>query len=124
MSSSDWLVWQLIDSAFPAGSFAHSSGLEAAWQSDRVENEEDLLVFTRTSLEQALNGQLPFVISARNDPDLFYELDSLCNAFLSNHVANRASRRQGATLLATCETVFQDSKLTQLRTNVIENGLS
>ena len=124
MSSSDWLVWQLIDSAFPAGSFAHSSGLEAAWQSDRVENEEDLLVFTRTSLEQASNGQLPFVISARNDPDSFYELDSLCNAFLSNHVANRASRRQGATLLATCETVFQDSKLTQLRTNVIENGLS
>ena len=124
MSSSDWLVWQLIDSAFPAGSFAHSSGLEAAWQSDRVESEEDLLVFTRTSLEQALNGQLPFVISARNDPDSFYELDSLCNAFLSNHVANRASRRQGATLLATCETVFQNSKLTQFRTSALENGLA
>ena len=124
MSSSDWLVWQLIDSAFPAGGFAHSCGLEAAWQSGRVGSETDLLDFTRTSLEQATHGQLPFVISARNDPDSFNELDNLCDAFLSNHVANRASRRQGATLLATCETVFQDAKLTQFRTGVLEKGLA
>ena len=28
--------WQLADSAFPAGGFAHSSGLEAAWQQGEV----------------------------------------------------------------------------------------
>lgn len=27
---SDWIAWQLCDSAFPAGAFAHSGGLEAA----------------------------------------------------------------------------------------------
>lgn len=124
MSSSDWLAWQIIDSAFPSGSFAHSGGLEAAWQNGRVRTEKELLAFTEASLEQAACGQLPFVVSARNDPDAFGELDRLCDAFLSNHVANRASRRQGATLLATCETVYQDSKLTELRTSVSEDDLA
>lgn len=123
LSSSDWLTWQIIDSAFPSGSFAHSGGLEAAWQNGRVRHEKELLAFTEASLEQAAHSQLPFVVSARNDPDAFAELDRLCDAFLSNHVANRASRRQGATLLATCETVYQDSKLTELRSSVFENGL-
>ena len=34
--TSDWLFWQLADSAFPTGGFAHSWGLEAAWQSGEV----------------------------------------------------------------------------------------
>ena len=124
LSSSDWLTWQIIDSAFPAGSFAHSAGLEAAWQNGRVRTEKELLLFTETSLEQAEYGQLPFVICARNEPGTFSQLDRLCDAFLSNHVANRASRRQGATLLATCETVYQDSKLTELRNSISENNLA
>ena len=31
-----WLVWQIADSGFPTGGFAHSGGLEAAWPIDVV----------------------------------------------------------------------------------------
>ena len=36
------LVWQLVDSAFPTGAFAHSLGLEAAWHHGEVASRDDL----------------------------------------------------------------------------------
>ncbi len=38
MSESEWLTWQIVDSAFPTGAFAHSCGLESAWQQGEVED--------------------------------------------------------------------------------------
>src|SRR5881628_3376496 len=42
---SDWLVWQVVDSAFPTGTFAHSWGLEAAWQQGEIETPAALEAF-------------------------------------------------------------------------------
>ena len=39
---SDWLTWQIVDSAFPTGVFAHSWGLEAAWQQGEVDDVDEL----------------------------------------------------------------------------------
>ncbi len=102
----DWLIWQLADSAYPAGGFAHSGGLEAAWQQGELNGESGLADYMRSQLTQVGHSQLPFVLAAHRDPDRFCELDRLCHAFLSNHVANRASRRQGGALLASSESVF------------------
>src|SRR5437764_980339 len=43
--SDDFTIWQLIDSAFPTGGFAHSSGLEAAWQHGEVRGRTELVSF-------------------------------------------------------------------------------
>ncbi len=98
-----WRVFQIVDSAFPSGGFAHSGGLEAAMRLGEV---EDLDAFVDASLWQTGRGALPFVASAWEEPARLAELDALCDAMLVNPVANGASRAQGRALAATCARVF------------------
>jgi len=107
----DWLIWQLADSAFPTGSFAHSGGLEAAWQHGEVRQSSQLASFIEASLEQLGHASLPFVTAAHDDPDQAGELDRLCDCFLTNHVANRASRLQGRSFLASTGKIFSTSEV-------------
>lgn len=48
-----------------------------------------------TSVRQCARAALPFVATAHAETKRLAELDAFCDAFLSNHVANRASRLQG-----------------------------
>jgi hypothetical protein len=56
VNDDDWLVWQLADSALPTGGFAHSGGLEAAWQHGEVRQSSQLASFIEASLEQLGHG--------------------------------------------------------------------
>jgi urease accessory protein len=103
----DWLIWQLIDSAFPTGGFAHSSGLEAAWQHGEVRNRAELAFFIEASLQQLGHAALPFVMAAYDEPEKLNEFDHLCDVFTTNHVANRASRAQGRAFLTAVERIFK-----------------
>lgn len=116
-ADADWLLWQLADSAFPTGSFAHSGGLEAAWQHGEVQNSSDLASFLEASLEQLGNGSLPFVTAAYDEPDDSGELDRLCDCFLTSHVANRASRLQGRSFLASSGKIFPSREIARTARN-------
>jgi urease accessory protein len=100
-----WLIWQIADSAFPTGGFAHSSGLEAAWQHGEIRNSSELLSFVEASLHQLGRSALPFVTAAHAEPKRFDGIDAICDAFTSNHVANRASRVQGRAFLAAAQRI-------------------
>ena len=52
----DWLAWQVVDSAFPTGVFAHSWGLEAAWQQGEVEGIGALQRFLEAVILQTGHG--------------------------------------------------------------------
>lgn len=119
----DWLLWQLADSAFPTGGFAHSGGLEAAWQHKLVRNRSDLMAFLENALGQLGRGSLPFVQAGVAGERRFSEIDWLCDAFTSNHVANRASRAQGRALLAAAERAFNNARLRDLRAEMLEQEL-
>src|SRR5687768_10488482 len=105
-SSVHALTWQVVDSAFPTGGFAHSLGFEAAWQSGEVADRGTLQRFVRGAILQVGHGVLPLVTATFREPDRLVELDALAEAFLTNPIANRASRVQGRTLAATCHRVW------------------
>jgi urease accessory protein len=102
----DWLLWQLADSAFPTGGFAHSGGLEAAWQHGEVRNANELGSFLDAWLSQNIDGMVPFVAIGHKHPAQVAEWNLRCDAFLSNHVANRASRLQGRAFLNSASRIF------------------
>uniref|UniRef100_G3MSV8 Urease accessory protein UreF n=1 Tax=Amblyomma maculatum TaxID=34609 RepID=G3MSV8_AMBMU len=101
---------QISDSAFPTGSFAHSGGLEAAYQ--------------RGFLSSSGAFSVPFMREAHRswvDLEAIRSLDCVLNASLSNHVANRASTQQGRSLIQTACATYKDSKLTEVQ-NLIYDG--
>ncbi|KDO29983.1 hypothetical protein SPRG_05172 [Saprolegnia parasitica CBS 223.65] len=97
----EWHTWQLVDSLYPTGGFAHSLGLESAVQEKIVTNTTNLRQFVVSALYQTGNLLLPFLCEAHADPSVenFARLDALVHAMTTNHVARRASIAQGTALL-------------------------
>jgi urease accessory protein len=109
-----WRFLQIADSAFPTGGFAHSGGLEAALHHGRGQTIEDLDAFVREHLWNVGRAALPFVAAAFERPGDVWDLDALADATLTSHVANRASRTQGRTFLATCARIFDEAPVRDL----------
>jgi urease accessory protein len=118
-----WLLWQLVDSAFPAGGFAHSGGLEAAWQTGEIRSRDELASFIAAGMGQIGKGALPFLAETHVEPREFAQTDRLCDTFLSNHVANRASRAQGQAWLIAAERAFSSAPIIALRQEVLASEL-
>ncbi len=112
--ASEMLIWQLADSAFPSGGFAHSGGLESSWQQGLV-NADSLPCWMEAQIVQSARGTLPFVIAAHREPGQYRAIDADCDAFLNNHVANRASRSQGQSLGDTAARTLPVADLTRFR---------
>jgi urease accessory protein len=111
---SSWIFWQLADSSFPAGGFAHSGGLEAAVQWGEVLDAKGLTEFVKVSLRQTALGVLPLIRASYLGVS-FEALDWRCDAFLNNHVANRASRSQGHAFLSSSAKTFRRPELDRLQ---------
>jgi urease accessory protein len=109
-----WLLWQIADSAFPTGGFAHSGGLEAAWQSGEVASAIELHRFVSDAIRQAGHAALPLLNAAHRSPARLDELDEIADTFLTNAVVNRASRVQGRAYAATCARVWPAAALQAL----------
>jgi urease accessory protein len=117
-----WLLLQLSDSALPTGGFAHSGGLESMAQQREVAGLADLRRFLHDALWQTGHFALPLVAAAHDDPLSLSRLDQRAEVFLSNQVANRASRTQGRAFLDTCARIFP-GQLSALRERAVSSGL-
>jgi urease accessory protein len=106
-----WQLLQIADSAFPTGGFAHSGGLEAAAAHGRARTEDDLAAYVGEHVWNVGWASLPFVTAAFDAPGEVWALDAWNDAAITSHVANRASRTQGRTFLATCARIFDELPL-------------
>jgi urease accessory protein len=114
--SARWRLLQIADTGFPIGSFAHSAGLEAAFHIGQANTTAGLDAYIRAHLWNVGSSSLPFVAAAHDDPEAVWALDARMDAQMINHVANRASRTQGRTFLATCAQVFEEPAIEDLAT--------
>jgi len=114
----DWNVWQLIDSSFPTGGFAHSGGLEAAWRGGFVADDASLVDYLAAQLCQWANGPAPLTRMAAEQPELIVDADRRCDLLMNHPVANRASRAQGRGLLATAQRIYPIEEIEWLQTRL------
>jgi urease accessory protein len=109
----DSRLLQLADSAFPAGTFAHSFGFEALRQLGHLRTEPALLTRVREFAWNTGLSALPFLDAAAAGGAV--AADRANEVFLSNHVANRASRAQGQAFLLAAEATLALPAITALR---------
>jgi urease accessory protein len=116
--NNEWLVWQLADATFPAGGLAHSSGLEAASKWGELNDAHHVEDFVRDKLTQIAHTLIPPMRTAWESPDQALAMDHFCQAFINNHVANRASRAQGKAFLISAGAAFGLPVCQQMREEI------
>ena len=114
MIGAEWTFWH----------FAHSAGLESAFQQGLVSDSQSLGRFLESLLQDSSRGVVPFLVSVHSGDHALARVDEWCDAFLSNHVANRASRVQGRSFLAAAEAAFEIAEIADLRERVAVGELS
>ena len=119
-----WLIWQLGDAAFPAGAFNHSGGIEAIARWGLVPDGQQFEQLIRDQLTTATHTLVPLATTVQRQPERFARVDQFCDALLSNHVANRASKAQGRSLLLAAEAAFNRSALGELAEEIRRNGMA
>lgn len=119
----DWVLWQLCDSAFPAGALMHSGGLEAAWQGGAVGDADVLFDWAFALIHQTCHTSIPAVVAAWSGTPLG-QVDAFCESMLLSHVANRASRAQGQALLMACGKTFDSAAVRRVAGVVKSEGLA
>jgi urease accessory protein len=120
----NYLLWQLADSGFPSGAFAHSSGLEAAMQHGYVTGSASVRAFARHAILQAGRGSLPLATAGHRQPETLTELDRLADVFLTNPVAKRASCAQGRALLGSTARSFPAAPIAAIEDRIRRDDLA
>ncbi len=108
----DLRLLQIVDSAFPLGGFAFSSGLESITKLGLIRDRAAFEKYLNDHLKQVVSGDIPFVNSAfRRIGDGFDSVEPVFkvrDAFVAIPAMRKASITQGRSLLSTMRAVYSD----------------
>lgn len=107
-----WALLQWVDSAFPTGGYAHSSGLEA-WAA-MAPAGADFGAMVRAAIASYAQVSLPFARWAFREPHEFELLDARLDACTWGLHTNAASRSQGRALWFATSRSFTHLSLPEL----------
>ena len=93
--------WRMPPSRLAA--WRTSGGLEAASKWGEFNEMRRLEDFLHVQLTQTAHALIPPLRAAWESPAQAMAMDQVCQAFISNHVANRASRAQGKAFLLSAD---------------------
>ena len=119
---------QFSDGLFPAGGYAHSSGLETLVQCGRAQNAGDVAAFLRAYLECcAAPTDAVAVLCARNyalarDLDACLRLDQQLDALKSAYELREASRQMGRQTLRVLNELAGESRFVTRFAAEVESG--
>lgn len=105
-AAQSWLSWQLADSNFPSGAFAHSAGLESATQAGLLPDNVALRSWLLWSTQNALSTSIGYINVVHADPQSLLAMDRHADTTQLNAVARRASVAMGNGLLAAAAVAF------------------
>ena len=104
---------QLLDSALPIGSFAHSFGLETLTQEGLVRTPQDLESYTRAMLRGSWGSADVFAVKgvyafAKADPDELWRLDRELHASRAARESREGAAKIGRRLLHLAQAIHPD----------------
>ena len=110
----DRLVLQLADAAFPSTGVVAPAALESAAHLGHLGEAGSVARFVREVAWQTGFGSVPAVSEAHAVPSRVAVVDASYDVFVTGVVANRASREQGQSFVATCRESFRNGAIDEL----------
>ena len=114
----DWLIWQFVDLAFPAGSFAHSGWLQCC--KTAASTRESLLGFIDL-LTQISHGSLPLVLAAHREP--LVSRNGIGSAMQCS-ITSQTARAVRAIFAAAAQRIYGRPQFSTLQSTVRRTGCS
>ncbi len=88
------LLFQMVDASLPVGGFVYSMGMESAVKTKLVNNEEDLIRYLSTYIDQLISFEFPFIDATYafwDSPNAWKSLIKDYHAMLMNPFLEKSS---------------------------------
>lgn len=126
VAHTDVNLFQLADSSFPIGGFVYSLGMESAIKHGVLKNNDDVLRYLKTYLNQIFSFDFPFFDAGYtylNQPDEWDKISIMYDVMLNNPSIYKSSIVLGKNWMKLVISLYRSEKLSELDNHFKQNKL-